>query len=96
MDLQFKESLKNSYNENAKLRNLLSIEPWKMKEIDYFVSFIEIGEQTRILDLGAGTGQNSLYMKEMGLDVTSIDLSSTMIENCLQKDLRHTKWTFII
>lgn len=94
MDLQFKESLKNSYNENAKLRNLLSIEPWKMKEIDYFVSSVKKGEQTRILDLGAGTGQHSLYMKEMGLDVTSIDLSSTMIENCLQKGLKAYEMDF--
>lgn len=49
---------------------------------------------TRILDLGAGTGQHSLYMKEMGLDVTSIDLSFTMIEICLQKGLKAYEMDF--
>lgn len=94
MDLQFKESLKNSYNENAKLRNRLSIEPWKLKEIEHFITFVDKGEQTRILDLGAGTGQHSLHMKEMGLDVTCIDLSSKMIEICLQKGLKAYEMDF--
>ena len=36
----------------------------------------------KVLDIGAGAGSHSLYLKNKGLDVTAIDISEGAIETC--------------
>ncbi|ANS74198.1 hypothetical protein AWM70_06050 [Paenibacillus yonginensis] len=94
MNLQIKQNLKNSYDDKAVLRDQSELPAWKLKEMKDFLVFFDEGEESRILDLGAGTGQHSLYMKERGLEVTCIDLSSNMVELCLQKGLKAYEMDF--
>ncbi|WP_442600725.1 class I SAM-dependent methyltransferase [Paenibacillus sp. KN14-4R] len=94
MNQHIKENLKRSYDENAKLRDKSSIEPWKLNELDYFLSLLNLRKQTKILDLGAGSGQHSRYIKENGHDVTCIDISPKMVEACIRRGLNALKMDF--
>lgn len=40
-----------------------------------------------LVELGAGTGHDSLFFKEQGLDVVAIDISPRMVEHCRAKGL---------
>jgi len=52
-----------------------------------FQKFIDLLKGRKILDLGCGSGDHSLYFKQRGLDVTSIDLSEEMIKLCKERGL---------
>jgi len=39
-----------------------------------------------VADLGCGTGNLTILLKEMGYDMTGIDISSEMLEKCYKKD----------
>ncbi|MFD0618524.1 class I SAM-dependent methyltransferase [Paenibacillus sp. GCM10027629] len=41
-----------------------------------------------MLEIGAGTGIDSIYFKENGIEVTSVDLSTEMIRYCKEKGLQ--------
>ena len=56
-----------------------------------FGHFIDLLNGKNILDLGCGSGDHSVFFKEKGLDVTSVDLSDGMIEICKKKGLRVLK-----
>jgi len=54
-------------------------------EADRFLSSVSDGG--RILDAGCGVGVHSLYFKDGGYRVVSIDLSPKMVEICQSKGL---------
>lgn len=83
-----KESLRVFYNQDAQRRNESSSEPWKLTERTRFLEELQqqgIGKD--FLELGAGTGKDSLYFQEQGFTVTAIDLSPAMVELCKEKQL---------
>lgn len=47
----------------------------------------------KVLDVGAGTGQVALYLKNAGFDVTCIDPSSEMVRRCNEKGLKTVQST---
>ena len=56
------------------------------KELEHFVGSVKkIG--TKIIDLGSGSGNESLYFKETGLQPVCIDIAPGMIEQCKKKGL---------
>ncbi|MDP9282046.1 MAG: class I SAM-dependent methyltransferase [Chloroflexota bacterium] len=61
--------------------------PWKLVERTAFLERIRSEGRRDLLELGAGTGHDSLFFKEHGLDVVAIDLSRRMVEHCLAKGL---------
>lgn len=71
-------NLIESYNKMAKERDKLRISEWKERERDIFERFILEKESKNLLEVGAGTGQDSLYFQQLGLEVTSVDLSPEM------------------
>lgn len=83
-------NLIESYNKMAKERDKLRISEWKERERDIFERFILEKESKNLLEVGAGTGQDSLYFQQLGLEVTSVDLSPEMVKLCKDKGL-HAK-----
>lgn len=82
-------SLRAAYDRDADERESRSgfKSPWKMAERAAFLGRIRSEGRRRLLELGAGTGQDSLFFKEHGLEVVAIDLSPRMVEHCLAKGL---------
>jgi cyclopropane fatty-acyl-phospholipid synthase-like methyltransferase len=88
MDLLLKESLKASYNEQADVRDKMKIEDWKITELDSFIHSLQKENMSTVLDIGAGAGQQGMYLHDHNLDVTCIDFSPNMVETCQLKGLK--------
>lgn len=81
----YKEETIKSYNKNArelaeKFKNLMDLN--KRKE---FQQFLDLLQGKKILDLGCGSGDHSLWFSQKGLDVKAIDISEEMIKLCKEK-----------
>jgi SAM-dependent methyltransferase len=87
MDEDIKRIIRNSYNNSVGLRDRKEIESWKEKELNKVLANIDDKKNCRLLDLGAGSGLYGKYFENNGLQVTCIDLSSSMINLCKQKGL---------
>lgn len=72
-------SLRQAYDARAAWRDGLSKEPWKLAERQAFRERLTPG--ARLLEIGAGTGQDSAYFQEEGLAVVAADLSAVMVEH---------------
>lgn len=77
--------LRQAYDARAAWRDGQSKEPWKVAERQAFRERLAPG--TRLLEIGAGTGQDSAYFQEEGLDVVAVDLSPAMVEHCRAKGI---------
>lgn len=56
------------------------------KELKHFVNSVKkVG--TKVIDLGSGPGNESLYFKEAGLRPVCIDIAPGMVEQCKKKGL---------
>jgi SAM-dependent methyltransferase len=62
-------------------------EPFKIDERRRFLHLLQDRAATRLLEVGAGTGHDSLYFQEQGLRVLCTDLSPAMVELCRAKGL---------
>ena len=82
-----KENLRNYYNQEAELRNLSEKQGWKNEERKAFLDLIKSEGKQTLLELGAGTGTDSLYFMENSLTVTAIDLSPQMVKKCEEKSI---------
>src|SRR3989344_6767266 len=58
-------------------------------QLTEFVSMIPKG--AKILDAGCGTGRDSKYLKEDGLEVVSIDLADGMIKEAKESEINVKK-----
>ncbi|WP_158217642.1 class I SAM-dependent methyltransferase [Lottiidibacillus patelloidae] len=87
MEEQLKNQLKESYNKVAKIRDKSPIQQWKINEMNLFVNELADLGQTKLLDLGAGPGLQSLYFQQLNIQVTAIDLSSEMVRLCKEKGI---------
>ncbi|MFH1682661.1 MAG: methyltransferase domain-containing protein [Candidatus Woesearchaeota archaeon] len=85
--MDYKKKTIESYNQNAKELSEKFKGLMDLKKRYEFQRFIDLLEGTKVLDLGCGAGDHSLYFKEMGLDVTAVDLSAEMIRLCKEKGL---------
>ena len=84
---QLKADLVTVYNQQAEERDKREIDDWKAEERAHFLSLLQGENKQSLLEIGAGPGRDSLFFKEQGLQVTSIDLSPKMVELCRQKGL---------
>ncbi len=75
------------YKENAKeyIEKTISID--MTNEINKFLKVI--GEKGSILDLGFGSGRDSLYFQNSGYDVYSIDPTKEFCDNGIRLGLKH-------
>jgi SAM-dependent methyltransferase len=62
-------------------------EAFKIDERQRFLDLLRGRGATSLLEVGAGTGHDSLYFQEQGLHVLCTDLSPAMVELCRAKGL---------
>ena len=79
--------LRRSYDDGAQSRDAMTKEPWKLKERATFRDRIRAVDSRRLLEIGAGTGQDSVYFVGHGLEVVATDLSVEMVARCRAKGL---------
>lgn len=65
------DRLRTAYDHGAATRNNRPKQEWKIVERDAFAD--RIGPGARLLEIGAGTGQDSLYFQERGNSVVAVD-----------------------
>ncbi len=85
--MDYKKQTIESYNQNTEELSEKFKELMDLNRRYEFQRFIDLLKGKKILDLGCGSGDHSLYFKENGLDVTAIDLSEEMIKLCKEKGL---------
>lgn len=88
MSDQIKKELKDVYNRHAKRRDSSDRPAWKNTERQYALDAFLKQKGRGLLEIGAGTCQDSVFFKQNGLDVTAIDLSEEHVKCCLEKDVR--------
>jgi SAM-dependent methyltransferase len=95
MKSTFSKDITESYNKKAVERNSSDIPEWKIKQREIFLNSIIHNENCNsLLEIGAGTGKDSLYFKEQGLTTFSTDISSGMIKLCKDKGLNAAVMSF--
>ncbi|GER91742.1 hypothetical protein KDW_59040 [Dictyobacter vulcani] len=81
-------NLKVAYNsESASKRNQEGKQDWKLTERQSFLDLLQLEGKSRLLEVGAGTGQDSLFFQQHGMQVISTDLSPAMVALCREKGL---------
>jgi SAM-dependent methyltransferase len=84
---QVRDNLRRAYDGAADRRDRKGKEPWKLAERAEFLRRLQEANCTRILEIGAGTGQDSVFFASHGLDVVTTDMSSAMVARCRDKGL---------
>ncbi|MFI6736152.1 class I SAM-dependent methyltransferase [Nonomuraea sp. NPDC050451] len=79
--------LRTAYDGGAKRRDVSGKTPWKLAEREAFLSRLQGDRCGRLLEVGAGTGQDSAYFQENGLAVVAVDLSPAMVALCREKGI---------
>jgi SAM-dependent methyltransferase len=77
--------LRAAYDARAAWRDAQRKEPWKLAERQAFRERLAPG--ARLLEIGAGTGQDSAYFQAEGLAVVAADLSAAMVGHCRAKGI---------
>jgi SAM-dependent methyltransferase len=84
---QVRDNLRRAYDGAADRRDRMGKESWKLAERAAFLRRLRQANCTRILEIGAGTGQDSVFFASHGLDVVATDLSADMVARCRDKGL---------
>jgi SAM-dependent methyltransferase len=79
--------LRAAYATSAADRDRRVKEPWKVDERAIFLERLKREGKTRLLEIGAGTGQDGAFFVEQGLEVVVTDLSPEMVALCREKGL---------
>ena len=79
------DPLRAAYDARASWRDGLTREPWKLAERQAFRDRLAPG--ARLLEIGAGPGQDSAYFQDEGFAVVAADLSPAMVEICRSKGI---------
>lgn len=80
-------SLRTIYDARAAKRDTAAKQSWKLEERGAFLDRLQAIEATTLLDLGAGTGQDSAYFAARGLTVTAVDIAPEHVAKCRDKGL---------
>jgi SAM-dependent methyltransferase len=82
------DDLRASYDAGAAARDGMPKQDWKIKERAAFLDRLLAIEAATLLEIGAGTGEDSVFFRDDGhLAVTAVDLSPAMVERCRAKGL---------
>jgi SAM-dependent methyltransferase len=90
------DTLRAAYSrESAEQRENTEKEDWKTVERQLFLSLLQQEKKTTLLEIGAGTGKDSLFFQQNGLRVVCTDLSPAMIALCRAKGLEAYEMDFL-
>lgn len=89
------ERLRSAYDGSAAERDSFGRANWKMVEREHFLERLRAEGKLRLLELGGGTGQDSLFFKGQGINVVATDLSPNMVELCREKGLDAREMDFL-
>jgi SAM-dependent methyltransferase len=76
------EILRTAYDGAVERRDRMEKAPWKITERACFLRRLQEESCRRLLELGAGTGQDSAFFAGDGLQVVATDLSPQMVARC--------------
>lgn len=91
---KIKEKLRSFYNQEAEYRNSNQKQEWKKHIRDLFCQFVKDEGKESLLEIGAGTGQDSRFFIDCGLAVTAIDFSIEMVKLCREKAIEAYEMDF--
>jgi SAM-dependent methyltransferase len=81
------DALRTAYDGGAERREAMAKAPWKLAERAAFLRRLRNEGCGRLLEVGAGTGQDSAYFRDNGLNVVAVDLSPAMVAYCRRKGI---------
>ncbi|MEJ3744433.1 methyltransferase domain-containing protein [Actinomycetes bacterium KLBMP 9797] len=81
------DRLRTAYDGGAAERDQRAKDAWRLAEREAFLARLREHGATRLLEIGAGTGQDSAYFQQNGLTVVATDLSPAMVARCRAKGL---------
>ena len=84
---ELRDNLRETYNKYAQQRETYTMPDWKLELRSRFLSLLQQEQKKTLIEIGAGTGRDSKFFQDQGLDVVCIDLSPAMVELCKQKGL---------
>jgi SAM-dependent methyltransferase len=84
---QVRDDLRRAYDGAVDRRDRQDKAPWKLAEREAFLRRLQRANCTRMLEIGAGTGQDSVFFASCGLDVVATDISAAMVARCRDKGL---------
>jgi SAM-dependent methyltransferase len=76
-----------AYEGGAERRDRRGKPAWKLAERAAFLDRLRAAGCARLLEIGAGTGQDSAFFAGQGLEVVATDLAPAMVARCRQKGL---------
>ncbi|KAB8196568.1 methyltransferase domain-containing protein [Nonomuraea phyllanthi] len=85
--------LRAAYDGGAQRRDSRGKAPWKVAERATFLNRLK--KRGRLLEIGAGTGQDSVYFQQNGLEVVAVDLSPAMVALCREKGVEAHAMDFL-
>jgi SAM-dependent methyltransferase len=84
---KLRDTLRETYDKYAQEREGLVMQDWKIAERAKFLALLQQEHKQTLLEIGAGTGRDSKFFQEQGLQTVCIDLSPVMVDLCKQKGL---------
>lgn len=90
------ETLRAAYShQSAAQRDNTEKEDWKLVERQQFLARLQQEGKATLLEIGAGTGKDSLFFQQNGLRVVCTDLSPAMVALCRAKGLEAYEMDFL-
>ncbi|GAB4054203.1 class I SAM-dependent methyltransferase [Catellatospora paridis] len=77
--------LRQAYDGGAAERDTHEKEPWRVAERAAFEARLRAEGRRSLLEIGAGTGQDSRFFMDAGYEVVAVDLSPEMVARCRAK-----------
>lgn len=83
----FKADLVRSYNWDAPARNQRTLPDERVELRNRFVELLNEEGRTRLVEFGAGAGQDAEELMSAGLEVLAMDLSPENVERCRSRGI---------